>query len=252
LLSVDADGAEAQLLVERPAAGVERKSGQHELVEAVRPGELDQRFEHRAPHAPAAPGPLDVDREVGDEPVGLPRVEDVEAPPADHCNGVRGAGALRGWPDKGAARPRFTSALTPGVRGAGAFRGWPDKGAPWPRFTSALTPGVRGAGAFRGWLDKGAPRLRFPSAVPANEARLRRFGHDHRVARAPVREPPAALLRRAQLGLERGDSVLDALVVDAADHVDVGRRRGPHAVGGHWSGVRETGAIEGGLRQGRG
>src|SRR5438094_8139076 len=109
----------------------------------------DQLLEQHAPDATAAPGPLDIDREVGDEPVGLAGIEDIEAPPTDDLT-----------------------------------------------------------------------------------VRLR---DDHRVARAAVGEPLAALRRRAQLGLERGDTVLDALIVDAADGVRVGRRGGPHRVTAHAS-----------------
>src|SRR5438094_6254486 len=43
----------------------------------------DQLLEQHAPDATAAPGPLDIDREVGDEPVGLAGIEDIEAPPTD-------------------------------------------------------------------------------------------------------------------------------------------------------------------------
>src|SRR5205807_3761458 len=95
----------------------------------------------------------------------------------------------------------------------------------------------------------GVARVEDVEAPPADDLTVR-LRDDHRVARVAVREPPAALLRRAQLGLEGGDAVLDALVVDAADRVGVARRGGPHAVVGHGTGVREAGALCGWPEQG--
>jgi len=60
-------------------------------VKAVLAPELDEAGQQSAPHALPAPGTLDVDGEVGDEAVGLARVEGVEAPPADCCRGEKSA-----------------------------------------------------------------------------------------------------------------------------------------------------------------
>jgi len=115
----------------RTAARARRKRGQDHLVIAVLARELDEPREHHVAHAFAAPRPVDVDREVRDEAIGIARVVKVEAAPAG--DGVVG------------------------------------------------------------------------------------LGDDDRVAGAARGEPRAALVRRAQLGFERGDAVLDALVVDPAD-----------------------------------
>src|SRR5262249_14044575 len=62
-------------------------------------------------------------------------------------------------------------------------------------------------------------------AAPADDVAVG-LGDDHRVARPPCGHPLRALGRRAPLGLEGGDAVLDPLVVDAGDGrgVDLARR----------------------------
>src|SRR2546422_1678303 len=82
LLAVGPDRAEAELLVEGHAAGVEGEGGEYELVEAVLAAELDQLLEQHATGARAASAALDVHGDVGDEAIGLASVEDVEARPA--------------------------------------------------------------------------------------------------------------------------------------------------------------------------
>src|SRR4030095_9926482 len=64
---------------------------------------------------------------------------------------------------------------------------------------------------------------------PSTAGRLARGG------RAPPREPLPALVGRAELGLQRGDAVLDALVVDPTNRLGVGSRREAHTIGRHVS-----------------
>ena len=65
-------------------------------------------------------------------------------------------------------------------------------------------------------------------AAPADDLAAS-LGDDHRMARAARSHPLPALRGRAELGLQRGQTVLDALVVDHADRRRVGGRRLPHA-----------------------
>src|SRR5207249_3353163 len=81
------------------------------------------------------------------------------------CSGVRGAGASRGWREKGTGRLRYSNPiLCDDVRGAGASRGWREKGTGRLRYSNPIIcDDVRGAGASRGWREKGTGRLRYPN-----------------------------------------------------------------------------------------
>src|SRR5688500_6891453 len=85
LLLVDADGAEPHPLVEGHATAVARKRRQHHLVKAMLARQLDQPRQHDLSDPPATIGAVDVDREVDDVPVCLPRIELIQAPPG-YCN----------------------------------------------------------------------------------------------------------------------------------------------------------------------
>src|SRR5205809_7053369 len=71
-------------------------------------------------------------------------------------------------------------------------------------------------------------RVEGVEAAPADDAATV-LGDDHRMPRAARLQPVSPLLRRAQLGLEGGEPVLDALVVDLADRrrVSLGGRPDP-------------------------
>src|SRR5207249_6378150 len=76
------------------------------------------------------------------------------------CSGVRGAGASRGWREKGTGRLRYSNPIScDDVRGAGPSRGWREKATGRPRSPKALTSGRgRTAGPGRGWRRRGAAR----------------------------------------------------------------------------------------------
>src|SRR2546427_452993 len=56
------------------------------------------------------------------------------------------------------------------------------------------------------------PRAERVETGPADDLAVL-LGHDHRVARVAAGQPPPAFLGGAQLGLQRGNAILDALVV---------------------------------------
>src|SRR5439155_746316 len=75
-----------------------------------------------------------------------------------HCSGVRGAGAIGGWPETRCDAAPFPISLRipPGVRGAGPIGGWPETrcdAAPFP-MSLRIPPGVRGTeAAIGGWPE---------------------------------------------------------------------------------------------------
>ncbi len=72
------------------------------------------------------------------------------------------------------------------------------------------------------------PRIENVQAAPTDHARAA-LCDQHRVTRAPGLEPGTLLLGRAQARLQRRDAILDALVVDFANHccvVGPGRTNG--------------------------
>src|SRR5262245_32433606 len=65
LLPVDSDLAEARAPVRAHARRIPREGREDELVVAELARPTDERLQEAAPHAAAAPVPLDVEREVG-------------------------------------------------------------------------------------------------------------------------------------------------------------------------------------------
>src|SRR5215468_8979583 len=97
-------------------------------MRAAEPGQL---LEQHASDAPAAPAALDVHRDVGDEAIGLTRIEHVETRPAYWA-------ALTRWAVRGRRAGSFCCS------GANELdRGWPERGAepaPPPRTTHRRVP----------------------------------------------------------------------------------------------------------------
>ena len=71
----------------------------------------------------------------------------------------------------------------------------------------------------------GGARIERVQAAPADDVPLD-LAHDDRVAGPARLEPAPALLGRARLRLERGQAILDPLIVDRGNRAGVGRHGG--------------------------